>query len=133
MFDWAREILQWAPFLAAGFIGSFFSGQRKADDSRRAAKEYINYLKSQRDTFLNQSESQAIRKRLGEWATGNVGYSQDTLDAMNKGTVEDYGRGLRDFKRNVAMTGGDAGGRVFAGSSCTVRAVVGGKSCYETG
>lgn len=76
--------------------GSFLGQKSAADAQKQAAQAYLNYIQSQRDTFLAQPETGAIKNRLNQFIGGNVGYNPDTLAAMNQGTYEDYGKGLTD-------------------------------------
>jgi hypothetical protein len=107
------------PFVAGGLalgggalsgLGSFFGGKSKAKQEREAANRYMAYITNERKTFLDQPESQAIRKRLGTYTEGKTGYDPDILESMNLGTYEDYGKGLADMKRigrqNAVSPGG---------------------------
>lgn len=100
--------------LAGGAL-SFLGGQSQAKAGRAAAERYIDYLNQQRNTFLNQKETSAIRDRLGSFIGGNVGYSPEILSQMKQGVYEDYGKGLADLSRISASAGvmPGAGGNIY--------------------
>lgn len=91
---------------------SFMGGSSAAKNTREAMERYLNELRTQRKTFLDQPESQAIRKRLQSFIGGNVGYSDDTVKNMRTGVVEDYGKSLGDMTR-LTKAGGAGSSGVF--------------------
>ena len=103
------------PVTAAALIGaggalgggalSFMGGQSQSKAIRQAMERYIQELNNQRQTFLDQPESQAIRSKLQSYIGGDVGYSPDTVETMRKGTYEDYGKGLADMTRLTGKAG----------------------------
>src|SRR2546427_489198 len=112
--------------IASG-LGSYLSGRSQS----KAAQKYIDYLNSQRQTFLTATDP--IRKRLESYATGNVGYDPETLQAMRAGSYEDYGQGLSEAgdvirKASVSPGGvyttgrGDRAGRMLGENIATRRA-----------
>lgn len=95
--------------LAGGGL-SFLGASNQAKAHRAAMERYINYLQGQRDLFLNQEESGAIRNRLKSFIGGNVGYNPGTLQDMKAGVYEDYGRSLADLERISGKAGAGATG-----------------------
>jgi len=120
------DLIVWLSLLPVlGIFGSLLGGGNAAKAANKAAKKYIEYANQQRNLFLDQPESQAIRSKLGEYVPGDVGYSPEVLDSMKSGVIEDYGRTLRDTNRNIGkqavMPGGgyspgkkDRAGRLVA-------------------
>jgi len=96
---------------------SFMGGQSQAKSSRQAMERYLAELRQQRQTFLDQPESGAIRKRLGEYAQGNVGYDPNILRGMRAGVTEDYGKSLADMSRITRAGGAGASGVYTPGRS----------------
>ncbi len=90
--------------------GSYFGQKASADAQKQAAQAYLNYIQGQRDTFLAQPETGAIKSRLNQFIGGNVGYNPDPLAAMNQGTYEDYGKGLTDASRMARASAVSPGG-----------------------
>ena len=108
-----------------GLLSDYLSGKRAAKDMRKAAKEFINYQNDQRNLFLDQSESQGIREKLGQYVTGNVGYSPDVLQSMQSGVYEDYGKTLRDMNRNIGKSGVMPGGGYAPGRRDRTQRILG--------
>ena len=106
-------------WIAAGVAGgsallgsglSFLGASNSARQTRAAMQRYLDELNTQRQTFLDQPESRELRRRLGEYATGNVGYGSDTLKDMKATVYEDYGKGMSDMTRMVSKGGSGASG-----------------------
>ena len=98
-------------------LGSYFGQKSAADAQQQAAQAYLNYIQGQRDTFLAQPETSAIKSRLTQFIGGNVGYNPDTLAAMNQGTYEDYGKGLTDASRMARASAVSPGGTYQPGAA----------------
>lgn len=99
-------------------LGSFLGGSsaskaadRQAAAQRAALQQYLDYIQGQRNTFLNATSP--VRQRLESYATGNVGYDKDTLEAMRAGIYEDYGKSLKDVSR-ISKAAGTGPGNVYA-------------------
>jgi hypothetical protein len=93
-----------------GLLGGFATGNREAGAQRDAAEDYIKFQKKQQKQFLNAPQNLAARKTLSQYMQGETGYDPDTLAAMQQGVTEDYGRGQRDYVRNIGKTGVRPGG-----------------------
>ena len=89
----------------AGSGLNFLGGQSQSKAVRKAMEDYINYTQGQRNLFLNQPETGAIREKLNTYIGGNVGYSDDTLNTMKSGVYEDYGKSLADMTRLTGKAG----------------------------
>lgn len=91
--------------------GLSFLGQNSQSKAvRQAMERYINEVNRQRQTFLDQPESQAIRQKLQSYIGGDVGYSPETVEGMKKGVYEDYGKGLTDMTRLTGKAGAGSTG-----------------------
>lgn len=102
--------MSWAAVAIGGsaIVGGAMSGigaQSAASKSRQAMERYIDELNKQRQTFLNQPESGAIRQRLGDYIEGNAGYSNELLSGMKAQTQEAYGNSLADMTRLIGKAG----------------------------
>jgi hypothetical protein len=100
--------------LAGGGL-SFLGGQSQSKAMRDAMKQYINYQNDQRNLFLNQPQSTAIKDKLTSYIGGDVGYSDDVLSGMKHGVYEDYGKSLTDMNNSVAGAGLTPGGAYSPG------------------
>jgi len=84
---------------------SYMGASSSASKSRAAMERYITELNKQRETFLNQPESSAIRSKMGDYIEGNSGYSNELLSGMKAQTQEAYGNSLADMTRLVGKGG----------------------------
>ena len=101
----------------AGGTLSFMGAQSAAKSTRDAMKAYIENLNNQRSTFLNNPESSEIRKKLGTYINGDVGYSPDVVNSMRSGVTEDYGKSLADMTRLSGKSGAASTGVYTPGRS----------------
>lgn len=101
----------------AGSALSFMGAQSAAKSTRDAMNQYINNLNNQRNTFLSQPESTAIREKLGSYIKGDVGYSPEVLNGMRAGVTEDYGKSLADLTRLTGKAGAGSTGVYNQGRS----------------
>lgn len=84
---------------------SFLGASSQSKKVRQAMQDYINYTEGQRNTFLNQPESSAIRKKLESYIPGDQGYNADILSSMKSGVQEAYGNSLADMTRLTGKAG----------------------------
>lgn len=90
--------------LAGGGL-SFLGASSSAKSSRQAMERYLAELNRQRQVFLDQPESGAIRQKLGTYIDGTAGYSDDLLNSMKAQTQEAYGNSLADMTRLTGKAG----------------------------
>lgn len=113
------------PITAAALIGGgtalagsglSFMGANKQNKAIRAAMErYLADLRQQRQTFLDQPESQEIRRRMQGYLGGEVGYNPQILRGMRAGVTEDYGKSLADMTRLTKSAGAGSSGVMTPG------------------
>jgi hypothetical protein len=89
---------------------SFMGSSNQAKSSRQAMERYLNALQGQRNLFLNQPETGAIRKKLGSYVNGDVGYDPELLSGMKAQTQEAYGNSLADMTRLIQKGGAGQSG-----------------------
>lgn len=89
---------------------SFFGQNAQSKAVRKAMERYIAELNAQRQTFLSQPESLAIRKKLESYIGGTEGYGADTINTMKSGVREDYGKSLADMTRLTGKAGAGSTG-----------------------
>jgi len=89
----------------AGGALSFFGGQSQAKSIRQAMQQAIDYQNNQRQTFLTQPETGAIRSKLNSYINGDQGYNPDILAGMKADTQEAYGNSLADMTRLTRKAG----------------------------
>lgn len=89
---------------------SFLGANSQSKAVRQAMERYISEVNRQRDLFLNQPESTAIRSKLQSYIGGDVGYSPETVEGMKKGVYEDYGKSLADMTRLTQKAGAGSTG-----------------------
>lgn len=106
--SWAAVAVGGSALVGSGL--SFAGASSAASKSRQAMERYIQELNDQRKTFLDQPESGAIRKRLGDYIEGNAGYSNDLLSQMKGQTQEAYGNSLADMTRLTGKAGAGSTG-----------------------
>lgn len=89
---------------------SFLGANSQSKSVRAAMERYINEVNQQRQTFLDQPESTAIRAKLKSYIGGDVGYNPETVEGMKKGVYEDYGKSLADMTRLTQKAGAGSSG-----------------------